>query len=57
MTDKNKDESLPKVSKAFTDLEPAQVDADKVKGGAINSIDGGTMGGGTTTTGDNTIPM
>lgn len=55
MTDKKNEGSMPKVSKNLEDLPPKASADSKVKGG-MSSIDG-TMGGGTTTTGDNTIPM
>ena len=52
MTDKKNEGALPKVSKDIKDLPPKPGTDANVKGGM-----GDTMGGGTGTTGDNTIPM
>jgi hypothetical protein len=59
MSSKNDTSKMPKVGKnpAIKSLSAKSDKIDNVKGGRIVTADGGTMSGGTTTTGDNTIQM
>jgi len=57
MSAKKPGKTMPKVAKkTVRDLEPSRAQGAKVRGGRLSATDG-TMSGGTTTTGDNTIQM